>query len=501
MNADLPPAPPAAHLPARRRRHAGPALPRRHAPGLRARPRRRRAARAPVLRLRAERHHHAGLEARGGGERLRVHAHPEAPRALPRGPPRPERPRPQQRERARRRARRPRARRRLLPDRRPPEEDRGRRHPERRLRRPDRGPGPGRRRRGCPRWSWAARSRAPSATATPATAARTRTASPGAPPPRRMPPETNPRLVFERLFGDADNADPAARARRARERTSILDVVAERSRELMGQLGAARPAQAGRVPIRGARDRAADPARGDGHARRWCRPIEKPSGIPETFAEYLKLMYELQVIAFQADLTRVATLMVGREGSLQSYPEIGVPDPHHPLTHHQNNPEWVEKVTRINVHHVELFAHFVSRLKATPGRRRHAPRSLDGGLRQRDRATATSTRTRACPCSWPAGAGAPSRAGATSPTRSRRPHEPVPDPARSHGRSPGDDRRQHRADRAPVGRLAVTAAAAGRTPRGPWPPAPPGPCGDRPGRGGSEPGPWTAPGARLPRER
>jgi len=77
-------------------------------------------------------------------------------------------------------------------------------------------------------------------------------------------------------------------------------------------------------------------------------------------------MYELQVIAFQADLTRVATLMVGREGSLQSYPEIGVPDPHHPLTHHQNNPEWVEKVTRINVHHMELFAHFVSRLKATP---------------------------------------------------------------------------------------------------------------------------------------
>ena len=95
-------------------------------------------------------------------------------------------------------------------------------------------------------------------------------------------------------------------------------------------------------------------------------PIEKPSGIPETFAEYLKLMYDLQVIAFQADLTRVATMMVGREGSLQSYPEIGVPDPHHPLTHHQNNAEWIEKVTRINVHHVELFAHFVGRLKATP---------------------------------------------------------------------------------------------------------------------------------------
>src|SRR4029450_11022487 len=95
-------------------------------------------------------------------------------------------------------------------------------------------------------------------------------------------------------------------------------------------------------------------------------PHDKRSGSPETCADYLKLLYELQVIAFQADLPRVTTMMVGREGSLQSYPEIGVPDPHHPLTHHQNNAEWIEKVTRINVHHLELFAHFIARLKAIP---------------------------------------------------------------------------------------------------------------------------------------
>ncbi|HZM51443.1 MAG TPA: DUF1552 domain-containing protein [Vicinamibacteria bacterium] len=180
-----------------------------------------------------------------------------------------------------------------------------------------------------------------------------------------MPPETNPRLAFERLFGDADNADPAARTQRARERTSILDVVAARSRELMGQLGTADRRKLDEYQY-AVREIERQIQRAETDARQVVPPIERPSGIPETFAEYLKLMYELQVIAFQADLTRVATLMVGREGSLQSYPEIGVPDPHHPLTHHQNNPEWVEKVTRINVHHMELFAHFVSRLKATP---------------------------------------------------------------------------------------------------------------------------------------
>ena len=76
-------------------------------------------------------------------------------------------------------------------------------------------------------------------------------------------------------------------------------------------------------------------------------------------------MFDLQVIAFQADLTRVSTMMLGREGSVRTYPEIGVPDPHHPLTHHRGHPDFIEKVTKINCFHVELFAGFVQKLKAT----------------------------------------------------------------------------------------------------------------------------------------
>ena len=95
-------------------------------------------------------------------------------------------------------------------------------------------------------------------------------------------------------------------------------------------------------------------------------PSEKPSGIPFEYRDYVKVMFDLQAIAFQADLTRVSTMMLGREGSVRAYPEIGVPDPHHPLTHHRGHPDFIEKVTKINIFHVELFAGFVERLKATP---------------------------------------------------------------------------------------------------------------------------------------
>ena len=77
-------------------------------------------------------------------------------------------------------------------------------------------------------------------------------------------------------------------------------------------------------------------------------------------------MFDMQLIAFQTDVTRVTTMMMGREGSLRTYPEIGVPDPHHPLTHHRDNPDWVEKVTKVNALHVELFADFIRKMKATP---------------------------------------------------------------------------------------------------------------------------------------
>ena len=92
--------------------------------------------------------------------------------------------------------------------------------------------------------------------------------------------------------------------------------------------------------------------------------IEKPSGIPVAYSDYLKLMFDLQVLAFQADLTRVSTLVYGREASVRTYNEVGVADPHHPLSHHRNLPENMEKLTKINTFHAGLFASFLEKMKS-----------------------------------------------------------------------------------------------------------------------------------------
>jgi hypothetical protein len=181
-----------------------------------------------------------------------------------------------------------------------------------------------------------------------------------------MPPETNPRSAFERLFGIEDVAlTPEERARRTRRRQSILDLVGERTRELVSTLGPSdrRKIDEYQYAIREI-ERQIERAEKDGIAV--PEGVEKPSGIPPTFADYVKLMFDMQVVAFQADVTRVATMMIGREGSLQTYPEIGVPDSHHPLTHHRGQPDFVDKVSKINTFHAELFAHFIAKLKATP---------------------------------------------------------------------------------------------------------------------------------------
>jgi hypothetical protein len=185
-------------------------------------------------------------------------------------------------------------------------------------------------------------------------------------PTTPMPPELNPRLVFERLFGSADlSLDPATRARRAEYRRSILDLVREDTRKLVGTLGATdrRKIDEYLTAVREV-ERRIQKAEKDNRAL--SPGIEKPAGIPVEFTEYLKLMYDLMVVAFQTDLTRVSTLMVGREGSMRVYPEIGIPDPHHPLTHHFNRADWIEKVTKINTLHVEMLAYFLGKLKSTP---------------------------------------------------------------------------------------------------------------------------------------
>ncbi len=179
------------------------------------------------------------------------------------------------------------------------------------------------------------------------------------------PPEINPRMAFERMFGTADlSLSPEVRARRARYRRSILDVVRDDTQKLTRSLGPAdrRKIDEYLVAVREIEQRIEKAERDT----RGIEPgIEKPSGIPVEFADYLRLMFDLQVIAFQTDLTRVSTLMIGREGSNRVYPEINVPDPHHPLTHHRNNADWIERIVAINRYHVQLFAEFIGKLKAT----------------------------------------------------------------------------------------------------------------------------------------
>ena len=174
--------------------------------------------------------------------------------------------------------------------------------------------------------------------------------------------EVNPRSVFERLFGTVDpSLDAATKARRALYKKSILDLTREHTTTLVKSLGAQdkRKMDEYLTSIREVETRIVK-AESDPEI-----PLgEKPSGIPFAYEEYVKLMFDLQVVAFQADISRVSTMMLGREGSVRTYPEIGVPDPHHPLTHHRGHPDFIEKVTKINEFHVGLFAYFVERLRA-----------------------------------------------------------------------------------------------------------------------------------------
>lgn len=179
------------------------------------------------------------------------------------------------------------------------------------------------------------------------------------------PPEVNPRLVFERLFGTADlSLSPEVRARRAEYRKSILDLVQSDTKKLVTNLGAndKRKIDEYLYAIREIEQRIAAAEKDN---RQITPGIEKPAGIPITFVEYSKLMCDLQLMAFQTDLTRISTLMFAREGSMRVYPELGISDPHHPLTHHRNTPEWIEKVAQINTFHVKLFAEYLQKLKDT----------------------------------------------------------------------------------------------------------------------------------------
>jgi hypothetical protein len=184
-------------------------------------------------------------------------------------------------------------------------------------------------------------------------------------PKTPMPPETNPRMAFERLLGDADfDATPEERAAQSAQRRSILDLVNGRTQRLLREVG---PSDRRKLDeyLTGIRETELRIEMAEKDERAFTPDMQKPSGIPVSFAEYVKIMFDLQVLAFQADLTRVSTLIFGREASVRTYNEIGVSDPHHPLSHHRNVPENHEKLSKINLYHAGLFAYFLDRLKQT----------------------------------------------------------------------------------------------------------------------------------------
>ena len=183
-------------------------------------------------------------------------------------------------------------------------------------------------------------------------------------PTTPLPPEAHPRIVFENLFGSGGNK----RQRRAAltRKSSLLDAVTEDLARLQRELG---PRDRGKIDqyLESVREVERRIQRAEQNTvDRPLPDLDRPVGVPASYAEHARLMFELQALALQADVTRVITFQLARETSNRTYPEIGVPEPHHPLTHHGNDPDKIAKVAQINRFHVSLFAGFLERLQATP---------------------------------------------------------------------------------------------------------------------------------------
>lgn len=183
-------------------------------------------------------------------------------------------------------------------------------------------------------------------------------------PTTPLPAEAHPRVAFERLFGDGGSAED--RRAELRKNSSLLDWVREDISRLQKKLGPTDRTKVGQYldtvreverRIQNAETETADSRLPD---------LDRPVGVPAAYADHARLMFDLQALALQGDVTRVITFQLARETSTRTYPEIGVSEPHHPLTHNGGNPEMLAKVARINAFHVSLFGYFLEKLKATP---------------------------------------------------------------------------------------------------------------------------------------
>lgn len=182
-------------------------------------------------------------------------------------------------------------------------------------------------------------------------------------PTTPLPAEAHPRIVFESLFGEGGSM--AERRAALRKRASLLDSFHDDLSRLQRNLG---PGDQSRVrqyldTVREV-ERRIQKAEADA-AEHPMRDLDRPIGVPAAYADHARLMFDLQVLAMQGDVTRVITFQLARETSNRTYPEIGVPDPHHPLSHHGNDPAKIERMSRVNAFHVSLFAEYLQKLKAT----------------------------------------------------------------------------------------------------------------------------------------
>ena len=183
-------------------------------------------------------------------------------------------------------------------------------------------------------------------------------------PTTPMPMEDRPRVVFERLFGDNESTDHAVRQRRMARDRSILDSVTQKASKLNAALGAGDRAKLGEY-LDSVRDVERRIQTAEEQSGREFPKMERPAGVPDTFTDHAKLMFDMQVMAFQTDLTRVSTFMVGREFGGRTYREIGIPEGYHALTHHMYNPVKIAKVIQIQIYHAKHLAYYLDRLKNT----------------------------------------------------------------------------------------------------------------------------------------
>src|SRR5713101_8042638 len=184
-------------------------------------------------------------------------------------------------------------------------------------------------------------------------------------PTQPLPMEWNPRAVFERLFGDSGSTDRTAREARLQQHKSMLDSVAEKLASLKRDLG---PQDQAKVDEYGEAIRDVERRIQKAEQQRDLElpTMEQPQGAPAVFEDHLALMLDLQLLAFQSDLTRVISFMLGKEQSARPYPQIGVPEAHHPLSHHGNVPELIAHMSKINRYHAQLFSQYLAKLRATP---------------------------------------------------------------------------------------------------------------------------------------